>query len=87
MSPASNHYTKTPSNIRIFIIGEQSLCKKYGMIVKDIDNILLFKEIHDRYDFADGVLALETNAIEESIYIKDFEKKYPELYSKIYKFI
>lgn len=86
MSPASDHYTKNPSNIRIFIIGEQHLCKKYGMIVKDVDNILLIKEIHDRYDFVDAVLAITPDATEQAMYIKDFESKYPKLAEKLYQF-
>jgi hypothetical protein len=73
--------------MRIFIIGGEGLCKKYGMIVINVDDILLIREIHDRYDFAEAILALHPEAVEESLYIKTFEQKYPNLAEELSKFI
>lgn len=77
------------SNLKmtIFIIGGEGLGKIYGMIVKHANNILLIKEICNRYDFADAVLAIHPDATEKAMYIKTFEESYPELGIKLSEFI
>jgi hypothetical protein len=72
--------------MKIFIISAEGLDKKYGMIV-DKDSVLLIRQIHDRYDFAEAVLALNPDATEEALYIKTFEKCYPKLANKLLNFI
>lgn len=78
------NYQLSETKIRIFIVYNE---RKYGIIVKDTNNILIIREIENRYDFANAVLAIHPDAIEKSMYIKVFEELHPELALKLLEFI
>jgi hypothetical protein len=68
--------------LRIFFIIAEGSNKVFGLVTQN-STLLYSKQVHDRYDFADGIKAVRSVESEESIIYPAFCKKYPDLASQL----
>jgi hypothetical protein len=69
-------------NLRIFFVIAEYANKVFGVVAQN-ETLLFSKQVHDRYDFADGIKAVRSVEFEESIIYQSFCKKYPDLASQL----
>lgn len=76
------HSLSSLMKLRIFFVIAEYANKVFGVVAQN-ETLLFSKQIHDRYDFADGIKAVRSVEFEESIIYQSFCKKYPELANQL----
>jgi len=69
-------------NLRIFFVIAEYSDKVFGVVAQN-NTLLYSKQVHNRYDFADGIKAVRSVESEESIIYQSFCKKYPDLANQL----